>query len=188
LPAELSARELFALDISDAAGLEELLAQRAAWKQVVPHLIVAPYDTPELEQQAASLAAVYDLAVESAVLVRQVRSIRQWLCAHGCDLSSARIGVAYSLPVALCDRADLNGVEWLNGQIDLLVPGSDEWQVIGVEMEDGLHSMQAAGRHQLGLSVAAATALGIEISASRLLLVNEDGQVREFAEAACATM
>jgi ATP-dependent helicase/nuclease subunit A len=190
LPSELSAPELFALDIGDAADLEKLLPRRIAWKQIVPHLIAAPYDTPELEQEleqhAASLAAVYDLAVDSAILVRQVRSIRQWLLAHDGDLARAQIGVAFSIPAALYDRADLSVVEWLNGQIDLLVPVHDGYAVINFEMAGDLQAMQAAGQHQLGLSVTAATALGLEISANWLLMVNEEGQVTEVADAGCA--
>ncbi|MDQ3814466.1 MAG: PD-(D/E)XK nuclease family protein, partial [Armatimonadota bacterium] len=185
---EVSVTELVQGFIDVASGASSTDVE--ACGRIVHRLLELGPGSAHRQTQAHNLVLSYGLSETTVpTILRQVEQAEAWLSEQGFDLQRARHEVPFSVAAEklihlLPER--YQGVQWVNGVIDLLVPLSpdpaDGWALIDFKT----HAADAQPEslierwrydHQLRLYAAAAMALGLPIRRCWMLFLSESGDV-----------
>ena len=119
---------------------------------------------------------------------RQLAAVQQWIAGNGWDAASIRHQAPFSISLDVLRHllpGDRDGALWVNGMIDFLVPIPDglftTWAVLTVksDMDADVESAEyCLYRQEARIHAAAAAHLRLTVGESRLLMVDEDGNVR----------
>ena len=165
------------------------------------HLFEFDIDPERDRIRAKNLLSVNDVPEDLIeTMLKQTVAIRNWLEYQGIDLSRARREFSFSVPAERMPGkllSELNGLHWVNGQIDLMAPlaakitgeieygrdvNGEAWAVIdfkshGSHLDPHVIAHTSGYVRQVRLYAAAAASLGLRVATGYLIFMSESGRV-----------